>query len=73
MPRNNADVLQRQYHYKQLYSTSKLDSEVLDPRVRYETPLPPQNEAIFFNLFQVSLFQSSIIDDWEMHLVNMVL
>jgi hypothetical protein len=26
-----------------------------------------------FKLFQDSLFQSSIIDDWEMHLVNMVL
>ena len=36
-----------------------------------EYDLPPREEN--FKLFQDSLFQSSIIDDWEMHLVNMVL
>ena len=46
--------------------------EVLDPRVRYD-PSPATERGKIFYLFQDSLFQSSIIDDWEMHLVNMVL
>ena len=36
-------------------------------------PIPATVRGIFLNCFQDSLFQSSIIDDWEMHLVNMVL